>query len=413
MRLSLPAALLFTLTLSAQDSSTAEDWRSWLNRGVEAFKSARYQEAVEDFQKSVYLRPNEVAPHLYLATTWMTQYIPGAVSAENLDLQHKAEAEFSLVLQLDPQDLTALQSLASLFYQEAQGMKNSDEKLRKLDEAASWYQRVLTVDPRDKAAYYSLGVIDWVKWYAGWIGARSRLGMRPEQPGPLTDAAVRQDLLAHYSPIIADGIANLEKALEIDPQYDDAMAYMNLFIRERADLRDTQEEYRRDVETADQWVHKALETKRMKTRSFSPSQLLYPREAPVQGTALAGGIIGGIIGSVPTAAPPAPPAPSAARYQTPQQIRVGGNVMQANLIRRVEPLYPDLARQARIQGVVRFTATIGKDGRILNLMMISGHPLLIESARQAVSQWEYKPVLLNGEPVEVLTTIDVSFTLSQ
>jgi len=126
-----------------------------------------------------------------------------------------------------------------------------------------------------------------------------------------------------------------------------------------------------------------------------------------------GGVIGGIIGSVPTAAPPPPPVKEAPKAATPQRIRVGGNVTAANLIRKVTPVYPPLAKQARIQGVVRFTAIIGKDGTIQNLQLLTGHPLLVEAARQAVSQWQYKPTLLNGEPVEVVTTIDVNFTLSQ
>ena len=84
----------------------------------------------------------------------------------------------------------------------------------------------------------------------------------------------------------------------------------------------------------------------------------------------------------------------------------------ASLIRKITPVYPPLAKQARIQGVVRFTAIIGKDGTIQNLQLVSGHPLLVEAARQAVSQWQYKPTLLNGEPVEVVTQIDVNFTLS-
>jgi protein TonB len=126
-----------------------------------------------------------------------------------------------------------------------------------------------------------------------------------------------------------------------------------------------------------------------------------------------GGVIGGIIGSVPTAAPPPPPAKVVEKPVTPQRIRVGGNVIAANLVRKITPVYPQLAKQARIQGVVRFTAIIGKDGTIQNLTLVSGHPLLLEAARQAVSQWQYKPTLLNGEPVEVVTTIDVNFTLSQ
>jgi protein TonB len=127
----------------------------------------------------------------------------------------------------------------------------------------------------------------------------------------------------------------------------------------------------------------------------------------------AGGVIGGIIGSVPTAAPPPPPPPVQEKKQVVQRIRVGGQVQQANLIRQPKPIYPPLAKQARIQGVVRFNAIIGKDGTIQNLQLISGHPLLVPAAQEAVKQWLYKPTLLNGEPVEVATVIDVNFTLSQ
>jgi protein TonB len=125
-----------------------------------------------------------------------------------------------------------------------------------------------------------------------------------------------------------------------------------------------------------------------------------------------GGVLGGVLGAIGNAAPPPPPVKEE-KKATPSRIRVGGNVQQANLIRKVTPLYPPLAKQARIQGVVRFTAIIGKDGTIQNLQLVSGHPLLVEAAKQAVSQWQYKPTLLNGDPVEVVTTIEVNFTLSQ
>jgi len=92
---------------------------------------------------------------------------------------------------------------------------------------------------------------------------------------------------------------------------------------------------------------------------------------------------------------------------------VGGNVQAAKLVKQPKPLYPPLAKQARIQGTVRFTAIIGRDGSIQNLTLVSGHPLLIPSAQEAVRQWVYQPTLLNGEPVEVVTQIDVNFTLSQ
>ena len=130
-----------------------------------------------------------------------------------------------------------------------------------------------------------------------------------------------------------------------------------------------------------------------------------------------GGVIGGIIGSVPSAAPPPPPPPpvkaEAPKPVTPQRIRVGGNVQQAKLLNQPRPVYPPLAKQARIQGVVRLNAIISKDGTIQNLSVISGHPLLVPAAMEAVKQWRYAPTLLNGEPVEVVTQIDVNFTLSQ
>ena len=154
---------------------------------------------------------------------------------------------------------------------------------------------------------------------------------------------------------------------------------MNLLIRERGDLRDTAEESQGDIELADQWVRKALATKGIKSQNVH-------------------------------SAPPPPPPPG--DQQTPQPIHVG-SILTSNLIRRVPPVYPREAKAAHVEGTVRFMATIGKDGSILNLQVVSGHPLLVESALAAVKQWEYKPTLLNGQPVEIITTIDLNFNLSQ
>jgi len=125
-----------------------------------------------------------------------------------------------------------------------------------------------------------------------------------------------------------------------------------------------------------------------------------------------GGVLGGIIGSTPNVAPPPPPPPVKKAPPAPKRIRVGGAVQKARLLRRVQPQYPALARQARIQGTVQLTAEIAKDGSIQKLEVMSGHPLLVPAALQAVKQWRYKPTLLNGQAVEVVTQIDVNFTLS-
>ncbi len=126
-----------------------------------------------------------------------------------------------------------------------------------------------------------------------------------------------------------------------------------------------------------------------------------------------GGVLGGVIGSIPNAAPPPPPPPAAKPKPPSEPIRVGGNVQAAKLVRQPKPAYPQLAKQARIQGTVKFNAIIAKSGAIQNLQLVSGHPLLVPAATEAVKQWVYQPTLLNGEPVEVITQIDVNFTLSQ
>jgi TonB family protein len=118
-----------------------------------------------------------------------------------------------------------------------------------------------------------------------------------------------------------------------------------------------------------------------------------------------GGVVGGVLGSVPAGAgePPSPP----------DRIKVGGDMQQAKLVRQPRPTYPAEAKMARIQGVVKLTAVIGKDGTIIELAVTSGHPLLVPAALESVKQWVYQPTLLNGNPVEVATQIDVNFTLSQ
>jgi protein TonB len=125
-----------------------------------------------------------------------------------------------------------------------------------------------------------------------------------------------------------------------------------------------------------------------------------------------GGVIGGIISAAPAPPPPPPPKVEAPKPVTPQRIRVGGNVQRAMQLSAPAPVYPPLAKQARIQGVVRLNAVISKEGLIEQLTAVSGHPLLIPSALEAVKKWRYKPTLLNGEPVEVITQIDVNFTLT-
>lgn len=133
----------------------------------------------------------------------------------------------------------------------------------------------------------------------------------------------------------------------------------------------------------------------------------------VPGGTLADSALGGLLGAgLPSAAPPPPPPPPKPKAPT-GPVRVGGDVKPPVLISQTKPAYPPLAKAARVQGVVKFEAKIAKDGTIQDLKLVSGPPLLVQSAMAAVQSWKYRPTLLNGEPVEVLTTIDVNFSLSQ
>lgn len=258
-------AAIAALTLSAFSAGCRKlEARDNLNKGVQAFKGAKYADAVEFFKTAIELDPEYPTARLYLATAYMSQYIPGAESPENLAFAKNALDNFELVLKDDPTNSTAVESIASLFYLQAQGTPKLEDKIERLGEAEKWYKRLTEVEPTRKEAWYSLGVIAWARWYPVWMEARTKAGMKPEAPGPLRDRKVREDLRDRYLGMINEGVKNLEKALELDTEYDDAMAYMNLLIRERADLADTQAAHDADIDSADNWMQKALETRKIK-----------------------------------------------------------------------------------------------------------------------------------------------------
>lgn len=227
--------------------------RDNLNRGVQSFKNAKYPEAIDYFQKAVQLDPSFTTTHLYLATAYMTQYIPGAESDENKRLAESAYNEFQNVLKLDPKNELAIASIASLYLNQ-----------KKMDDAAEWNKKLIAINPQNKDAYYTLGVIAWTQWLIPDREARNKMNMKPEDPGPLKDKKIREELKTKWRPVLDDGVNNMQKALDVDKEYDEAMAYMNLLIRYRADLDDSTEEYKKDIDSADSWVQKSLDTKKMK-----------------------------------------------------------------------------------------------------------------------------------------------------
>lgn len=272
------ALVALALALTVVFSAGCEKLRArdQLNKGVQAYKSARYSAAVENFKTAVELDPEFQTARLYLGMAYYQQYIPGAESPENRQMLQAAKDQFNKVLETEPSNAVALETLANAAYNETQGVSDVDQRMKKLDEARGWYDRVVKVDPKNKGAFYTMGVIAWAKWYPLLMQARNKLGMKQEEPGPLKDKKLRDELKAKYLDMINDGIANLRHALDLDPRYDEAMAYLNLLYRERADLSDTPQEYKADVAQADDWLQKTLDTRKAKAN------------APAMGTAGAG-----------------------------------------------------------------------------------------------------------------------------
>src|ERR1700690_1116372 len=156
--------------------------RDNLNKGVAAYKNAKYGDAVSFFQQAVDLDPTNPNAGVYLATAYMMQWIPGADSAENKQFASKAKEEFNKVLAKDPNNSVALASLASLAFNEADPLP-LDQKMAKLDEAADWYKKLVTADPKNRDGYYSLGAIAQKEFYPALMTARVDGNMKPDEPG--------------------------------------------------------------------------------------------------------------------------------------------------------------------------------------------------------------------------------------
>jgi tetratricopeptide (TPR) repeat protein len=200
---------------------------------------------------------------MYLATAYVSQYIPGVETKDNVQLADQALEQYQRVLESDGPADAKINS--------AKGMGYLYLNLKKFDEAKSYYQRATGLDSSDPEPYYSVGVIDWTLCYAPRMEARQRLKLQPDQnlnPKNPEQRRVCDELKARNSPTIEEGIDSLKQAIQLRPDYDDAMAYINLMYRERADVEcDDLAARARDLKTADQWVDKTLAIKKAKAEA--------------------------------------------------------------------------------------------------------------------------------------------------
>jgi tetratricopeptide (TPR) repeat protein len=245
--------------------------RDDLNKGVAAYRDGKYDQSIEYFKDAKEKDPTLTNARLYLATAYATQYIPGAPSDENIRMGQAAVKEFQEVLSENGSDISAIDGIGSILY----NMAGTPYKREMFEESKTYHVKHITLKPEDPEPYYWVGVIDWTLTYRANLEMRGK--WRIDHPGkPLKDEDpmppdVRGDYVKDNGQLIDEGITDLRKALELRPDYDDAMAYLNLLLRRKADEAATPDERASLLKQADDLVDKAKEIKQKKMEAPAKS----------------------------------------------------------------------------------------------------------------------------------------------
>lgn len=242
--------------------------RDQLNKGVKAYKDNHYEQAIDHFQEAVRLDPALINARMYLATAFVSQYIPGVDSPDNMRTAQQAIDEYQKVIDDKPsreQKVNSAKGIAYLYL-----------NMKRWDDSKKYYRLASDSDPNDPEPYYSIGVIDWTAAYQPRMEERAKLGMKPDEhlnAKNKEQKKVCDQLKEKNAPAIQEGIDSLNKAIQLRPDYDDAMAYMNLMYRERADVEcDDLAARTEDLKTADHWVDETLRIKKAKAEKAAQNQ---------------------------------------------------------------------------------------------------------------------------------------------
>jgi len=239
--------------------------RDLLNKGVTAFKNGQSDAAIEDFKEAKEADPELLNARLYLATAYASLYIPGAPSQENMARGNQAVAEFKEVLDKDANNISAIDGIGSILFQ--MGGQPFDPK--KFEESKTYHQRHIQLKPEDPEPYYWIGVIDWTLAFRANGEMRmdynkSNIKKQVKDTEPLPPA-IRSQYASKYGQLIDEGVTDLQKAISIRPDYDDAMAYLNLLYRRKADMVESKEEREQLLKQADDLVDKVKEIKQKRS----------------------------------------------------------------------------------------------------------------------------------------------------
>lgn len=218
--------------------------QEWLQEGVNAFKAAQYDEAIDNFKQAIALEPKSVPALLHLAAAYMA-------TPEDGEKARLGRETYARVLELEPKNLKASGAMAALSFAQV-GVAGAD-----LEDARRWQLRLLELQPDAREAHFALGVIAWTRFYPAWQAARRRAGLKPEDAGPFKDSKLRASMKAEWGAVLQEGMDHLERAFALDPGYDEALARLSVLMRERADLSDNQYAWLAEVKKADALLKRA------------------------------------------------------------------------------------------------------------------------------------------------------------
>jgi tetratricopeptide (TPR) repeat protein len=227
--------------------------RDQLNKGVQAYKGAKYEDAIQHFQEAVRLDPTYPSAELYLATAYAQSVVPDLQTPENLKRAQMAIDGFKTVYDKDPKDVGSIKGIAALYL-----------NIGKFDDAKAWQMKAIAVDPQDAEAYYTVGYIDWRQAYRNAVEQLATQGLTDGGDGnPKMNKPVCAKLQELNTPLVTEGLQYMQKAIDVRPNYDDAMSYMNLLNRRKADLECGNDGARKaDVQAAIDWNTKAMGTRK-------------------------------------------------------------------------------------------------------------------------------------------------------
>ncbi len=235
--------------------------RDLLNRGVEAYKMGQFDKAEEDFKQSAQLDPTLQMARIYLATSYASQFVPGSPDPSNIEKGQQAIAEYKKILEQDPKNLSAIDGIGSMLY----SLASVPYSEKDLIESKKWHEKHIQIDPNNPEAHYWIGVIDWTLAYH----ANQKLRMdynehlprraKPLQANMPLPPKMRDPFASQYQTTVDEGIQELKKAMLLRQNYLDAMAYLNLLYRQKADMVATPEERAALLKKADDLVNQYKE----------------------------------------------------------------------------------------------------------------------------------------------------------